>query len=195
MLKSFSFRRLCAWPRLRGMTFFDGIAGLASNLIGEPIKQWQKRKTLKVEQKFQIEKLDHEANLASAKARLEMARQGQAQDYDLDRIAMKNMAASWKDELVLVIFLTPVVLAFIPGMDKYVLAGFAAIERMPEWYMAIVIGMVVVIYGLRGLLKAWLQRGFNAPLLKGSPKARGNSPPLEGCLPEQTGPHGRGGNP
>ena len=176
MPNPFSFRRLFVGRRLRGMTFFDGIAGLASNLIGEPIKQWQKRKTLKVERKFEIEKLDHAANLARAQARLEMARQGQAQDYDLDRIAMQQMAASWKDEVVLVIFLTPVVLAFIPGMDKYVLAGFQAIERMPEWYMAIVIGMVVVIYGLRGLLKAWLQRGFNAPLLNGRPKAPGGSP-------------------
>lgn len=60
----------------------------------------------------------------------------------------------------MIIFLTPVVLAFIPGMDTHVEAGFAAIERMPEWYVAIVIGMVVVIYGMRGLLKAWLARGF-----------------------------------
>ena len=168
MLNPFIFRRLSLARSMAGMAFFDGIAGLASNLIGEPIKQWQKRKTLKVEQQFEIERLDHEANLARVNARLEMAKQGQAQDYDLDRIAMQNMAASWKDELVLVIFLTPVVLAFVPGMDKYVEAGFAAIERMPEWYMGIVVGMVVVIYGLRGLLKAWLQRGFNSPGRGGS---------------------------
>ena len=167
LLNPFIFRGLFARRILRGMAFFDGIAGLASNLIGEPIKQWQKRKTLKVEQKFEIERLDHEAQVARAQATLEMAKQGQAQDYDLDRIAMKNMAASWKDELVLVIFLAPVVLAFIPGMDKYVEAGFAAIERMPEWYMGIVVGMVVVIYGMRGLLKAWLGR-FSASPLKGN---------------------------
>ena len=139
---------------------WDIISGLANNLIGEPVKQWQRRKTLKVEQKFELQKLDHQANVARAEAMLEMARQGQAQDYDLDKISLKNMENSWKDELVLVIFLTPVVLAFFPGMAAHVQAGFAAIEQMPRWYIAIVAGMVVVIYGMRGLLKAWLERGF-----------------------------------
>ncbi len=136
------------------------ISGIAGSLIGEPIKQWQKRKTLKIEQRYELQKLDHQANVAKANAMLEMARQGQQQDYDLDKIAMQNMANSWKDELLLIIFLIPIVLAFIPGMDGYVNAGFVAIEKMPKWYIAIVVGMVVVIYGLRGLLKAYLQRSF-----------------------------------
>ena len=144
------------------MNIFNGIAELAGSLIGEPVRQWQKRKTLKVEHKFELERLDHAANVARAEAALTMAKNGQQQDFDLDKIAMRNMEKSWKDELVLIIFLTPVVLAFIPGMDTHVEAGFAAIERMPEWYVAIVIGMVVVIYGMRGLLKAWLSRGFTS---------------------------------
>ena len=133
---------------------FSGLA----NLVSEPIKQWQHRKTLKIEHQFELEKLDHEAKVAKANAVLEMARQGQQQDYDLDKISQQNMAKSWKDELVLLIFLTPVVMAFVPGWDKYVENGFKAIEKMPHWYVAIVIGMVVVIYGLRGLLKEYLQR-------------------------------------
>ena len=128
--------------------------------IAEPIKGWQQRKALKVQHRYELEKLDHQANVAKANAVLEMARQGQQQDYDLDKIAMQNMANSWKDELLLIIFLIPIVLAFIPGMDGTVNAGFAAIEKMPQWYIAIVVGMVVVIYGLRGLLKAYLQRGL-----------------------------------
>lgn len=134
------------------------ISGIANTLIGEPVKQWQKRKTLKVEHRYELEKLDHQANVAKANAVLEMAKQGQQQDYDLDNIAMRNMEKSWKDELILVIFLLPVVLAFIPGMVGHVEAGFDAIEAMPEWYIAVVVGMVVVIYGMRGLLKAYLQR-------------------------------------
>ena len=133
--------------------------GTVLRFAAEPIKGWQRRKTIKAQHKYELERLDHEAGVARAKAALEMARQGQAQDFDLDRIAMKNMQRSWKDELVLIIFLAPVVLAFIPGMNQHVEAGFAAIERMPSWYIAIVVGMVVVIYGMRGLLKAYLQRG------------------------------------
>ena len=135
---------------------FSAIAGAIGSLVSKPIEQWQKRKTLKAEHKFELERLDHKARLAKANKALEMAKQGQEQIYDLDRIAMENMNKSIKDEIVLGIFLVPVVLAFIPGMNKYVEAGFNAINGMPNWYIALVIGMVVVIYGMRGLLRAYI---------------------------------------
>jgi len=96
---------------------------------------------------------DAEIKKAKAVAALNAAQSGQQQDFDLDRIAMEQMGKSWKDELVLVIFLAPMVMAFIPGMDKYSLAGFEVIQRMPEWYQYTIIGMVVVIYGMRGMVK------------------------------------------
>lgn len=144
------------------------------NVVGEPIKGWQERKTLKLQQRYEIDRLDHEAGVARANARLEMAKQGQSQDYDLDRIATRNMQNSWKDELILIVFLTPVVMAFIPGMDEVVKSGFSAIEAMPEWYIGIVIGMVVVIYGMRGLLKAYLQRGLGHIKQPSRPGTRNN---------------------
>lgn len=101
---------------------------------------------------------DAEVKKAKAVAAMELAKQGQTQTYDLDRIAVEQMNKSWKDELVLVIFLTPMVLAFIPGMDKYALAGFEVIGKMPQWYQYIIIGMIVVIYGMRGLLEKLLER-------------------------------------
>lgn len=140
---------------------WNWIGQLANNLVGDPLKQWQTRKTMKLEQAFELDKLVHETNIAKANAVLEMARKGQQQSYDLDKIAMQNMQTSWKDELVLVLFLTPIVLAFIPGMDAYVHKGFDAIEKMPAWYTSIVIGMVVVIYGMRGMLKSYFQKTNN----------------------------------
>ncbi|ODS24179.1 hypothetical protein AB835_04685 [Candidatus Endobugula sertula] len=134
-------------------------SGVLNTLVGEPIKQWQRRKTLKAEQQYELAKLDGKARIAKATALAEMAKQGQQNDFDLDMMATKNMEKSWKDELILCIFLLPIVLAFIPDMQPHVLNGFAAIEKMPHWYVAIVIGMVVVIYGMRGLLKAYLTRG------------------------------------
>lgn len=134
-------------------------SGVVNTLVGEPIKQWQRRKTLKAQHRFELEKLEHQTQAAKATALLEMAKQGQRNDFDLDMMATKNMEKSWKDELILCIFLLPIVLAFIPDMQPHVLNGFAAIEKMPHWYVAIVIGMVVVIYGMRGLLKAYLTRG------------------------------------
>lgn len=134
------------------------ITGALTSLIAKPIEQWQERKTLKVAQKFELLKIEHETKKAKATALLEMAKQGQSQDYDLDKISMQNMAKSFKDELVLIVFLVPMILAFIPEYAQYALAGFKIIAQMPPWYVGIIIGMVVVIYGLRGLLKAYLQR-------------------------------------
>ncbi len=164
----------------------QSIAGFAS----KPLQTWQERKTLtesalqeratlKITQRHELERLAHEEKLAKAKTQLRMAEQGQQQDYDLDRIAMENMKNSWKDELVLVIFITPIVLAFIPSMQVHVKAGFDAIAEMPNWYMGIVVGMVVTIYGLRGLLKAYLNQSFTLPKVsnkqrKGATKASGH---------------------
>ena len=106
-----------------------------------------------------------EADIKKAKAlsATKLAESGQAQNYDLDRMAMEQMGKSWKDELILIIFLAPMVMAFIPGMDGYALAGFEVIAKMPEWYQYIIIGMVVVIYGMRGMLEKLLDKKLGAP--------------------------------
>ena len=104
---------------------------------------------------------DADIKKAKAIAATKMAESGQTQNYDLDRLAMEQMSTSWKDEFILVIFLAPMVMAFIPGMDGYALAGFNVIAQMPQWYQYIILGMVVVIYGLRGLLEKFLDRKAN----------------------------------
>jgi len=138
----------------------NGIGSIVGSIIGGPVKRYQELRSLKISQKHEIQTLKHKAVVAKENRLLKAAEEGQAQDYDLDKIAMRNMENSWKDEVVLIIFLAPIVLAFTPWGAGIVTAGFKAIEEMPEWYVAIVIGMVVVIYGLRGLLKAYLQRSF-----------------------------------
>jgi len=103
---------------------------------------------------------DSDIRVAKAMAVTKMAQEGQLQNYDLDRLAMEQMEKSWKDEVILLIFISPMVMAFIPGFEQYALAGFNVIEKMPEWYRYIIIGMVVVIYGLRGLLEKIIERKF-----------------------------------
>jgi hypothetical protein len=96
---------------------------------------------------------DSDIKVAKATAITKMAEAGQTQNYDLDRLAMEQMTKSWKDEVLLLVFLAPMIMAFIPNMDVYALAGFEVIDKMPDWYQYIIIGMVVVIYGMRGLLE------------------------------------------
>lgn len=94
-----------------------------------------------------------EAERLKNSARIESIKNGQEQDFDLDRAALAQMDKSLKDELLLIVFLFPMVMAFIPGLDEHALRGFEVIGKMPLWYISIVLGMVIVIYGLRNLFK------------------------------------------
>ena len=111
--------------------------------------------------KNEIKKVQVEADklliMAEAESKAKRLEREAEMDYDLDRIAMQNMDKSWKDDLILLIWLTPVVMSFVPEWQPYVLAGFASLALVPDWYMYILVGMVTVIYGMRGLLKMALQ--------------------------------------
>ena len=95
--------------------------------------------------------------VAEAEAKVKRLEKESEQDYDLDKLATQNMEKSWKDELILIIFLVPVVMCFIPEYHTYVTNGFASLALVPDWYMGILVGMIVVIYGMRGLLKMVIQ--------------------------------------
>ena len=111
--------------------------------------------------KNEIKKVQVEADKllirAEAESKAKRLEREAEMDYDLDRIAMQNMDKSWKDELILLIWLTPVVMSFIPVWQPYVVEGFASLALIPDWYMYILVGLVTVIYGMRGMLKMVLQ--------------------------------------
>ena len=111
--------------------------------------------------KNEIKKVQVEADklliMAEAESKAKRLEREAEMDYDLDRIAMQNMDKSWKDELILIIWLAPVVLCFLPEYQVHVTNGFATLALVPDWYMYILVGMIVVIYGLRGLLRMFLQ--------------------------------------
>jgi len=130
------------------------------SLGGTWLEGKQKQTEATLEAKLVEIKADSDIKVAKATALTKMAEAGQTQNYDLDRLAMEQMTKSWKDELILIIFLAPMIMSFIPGMEQYALAGFNVIAQMPEWYRYIIIGMVVVIYGLRGLLEKVLEKKF-----------------------------------
>ena len=115
--------------------------------------------------KQEIKKVELEADkmliMAEAQAKADRLRREAEMDYDLDKIAMQNMEKTWKGELILLIWLTPVVMCFIPEYHVYVTNGFASLALVPDWYMYILVGMVTVIYGMRGLLRMMMEKfGF-----------------------------------
>lgn len=109
----------------------------------------------------EIKKVELEADkmlvMAEAQAKIDKLKKEAEMDYDLDKTAMQNMENSWKDELILIIWLTPVIMSFIPDLQPYVATGFASLSLVPDWYMYILVGMIVVIYGMRGMLKMALE--------------------------------------
>ena len=79
----------------------------------------------------------------------ELAKQGIQVEADWDARAQADMATSWKDEYLLILFSLPLVLAFFPQTQQAVLNGFAILDKTPEWYMFLVVGIVSAVYGLR----------------------------------------------
>ena len=135
---------------------WGSIIGALTNQVGGFFKGKQELAKVKLEAEKVVIKAQAHTAMAVAKSKAKMAESGQTQSYDLDRIAMNNMEKSYKDEVILAVFLTPMVLAFIPGFDQYALRGFEVIQKMPQWYQYTIIGMVVVIYGMRGMLDKFL---------------------------------------
>ena len=111
-------------------------------------------------QEIKAKKAERQDRIEEAKTNAEIKRidRESEQDFTLDQIAMKNMQNSWKDELILIIWLIPLIMSFIPSYSPYIEAGFSVLKNStPEWYQYILIGMVIVIYGLRGLLRSFMQ--------------------------------------
>ena len=48
-------------------------------------------------------------------------------------------------------------MSFVPEWQPFVIAGFASLALVPDWYMYILVGLVTVIYGMRGMRKMALQ--------------------------------------
>jgi cation transport ATPase len=113
-----------------------------------------------LDNKQKVAQAKTDAEITTIKAQADRQASAQDQNYDLDRLAMENMSKSWKDEVILAVFLAPMIMAFIPGFESYALAGFGVMAQMPQWYQYIIIGMVVVIYGMRGLLEKVLEKKF-----------------------------------
>ena len=131
-----------------GIPILDTIVGK----VGDYFIEGKKQKTIKLEQAKEIALKEHEVKVKVADAKIELAKNGQMQEYDLDRISTENMSKSYFDEFLIMLLMIPVVLSFFPQYVAVVVAGFTALKLMPAWYMYLVIGAYVVKLGMRGLL-------------------------------------------
>ena len=139
-----------------GLDIVSGLAKGVVNGVSEHFKAKQEIKKVELESKKKLLEMEAKAKIATQQAKIDMLKSTQDNDFKLDMIAMQNMNKSWKDEAILVIFLAPLVLSFVPDYQGYVMSGFQLMEFIPDWYMYLVVGMVVSIMGLRGMLREFL---------------------------------------
>ena len=134
------------------MNWLGAILEPITNIIKEPIVEWQKRKTLEVQQVESDKLRQHELNLKKSDIAFELAKQGQQIEADWDTNAQSDMKTSWKDEYLVILFSIPLILSFIPYTQEAILRGFETLDKTPEWYMFLVTGIVASVFGLRWLI-------------------------------------------
>lgn len=122
----------------------------------------QEIKKVEKEGKLALAKVELESKtkiqIAETEAKIQRLAKEAEQDYDLDKESIKDMKDSWKDEYVLLIHSAPLILSFVPSTQPYIEKGFQIIDNtIPSWFVALYVGMVVTIYGLRSLLKFYLK--------------------------------------
>jgi hypothetical protein len=134
------------------MSWVSGIIDGVLGVIKEPVIEWQKRKTLEVEQRNRELDRDHEARMKKIDVATELAKQGIQVEADWDARAQEGMKHSWKDEWFTILFSLPLVGAFVPSWQPIILDGFNTLQKTPEWYIMLVTGIVAATFGLRWLI-------------------------------------------
>lgn len=102
------------------------------------------------------------ARRARSQARLEadiqIERSRAQADVDWDTIQAQNSGTSWKDEWWTLVLSAPLIAIFIPGLQPYVMDGFASLQDVPEWYLAVVALAVSAAFGYRALVQPFMER-------------------------------------
>lgn len=103
----------------------------------------------------QVSKQKAKATLAQteAEAKAEIMKTAATHDSKWELIMAEGTKGSWKDELVTIVVLIPVVLVFIPGMEDVVKNGFDRLNELPDWYQYLVFLVCSAALGIKGLDK------------------------------------------
>ena len=118
------------------------LIGPIISLVTTGVQAYADQKKLKAEHKQAIEQ-----------AKIDRVRNLDAADADWDRIMAQNSGNSWKDEWFTILLSIPAIMSFIPTLDVYVKAGFAALNDTPDWYKAAFLTAVAASFGMRQLAK------------------------------------------
>lgn len=125
------------------------IIGSILEIGKELVSGWRERRRIQAEGSVRIEQ-------ARVDATVKQIESNDAMDGKLEEISLSTR--TWKDEYLLLITTSPVVLVFFPAAVDDIQAGFAALASLPEWYMWIVLMIYVDTFGFRRVVRAWLEK-------------------------------------
>lgn len=126
----------------------------------------EERKRLELERESKLEQQRFQLDMERLKSQTKLVSDGKVLPDDLDRLSMEQMERSWKDEIIMGILFAPIVFVFFPWFQETISNGFDILSnKMPDWYMYMVCGIVVVTYGLRGMVKWAMSNKVKLPRL------------------------------
>lgn len=96
------------------------LLGTLATTVGSMVTAW-----LQGKQKIQEAKIEQQVKVMEKEA-------------SWDELQAQASASSWKDEWLTLLISIPLIMAFIPGAEEYVTAGFAVLTNTPEWYQLMV---------------------------------------------------------
>lgn len=95
-------------------------------------------------------KAKSQAKLTEIKATTALKEQQIAGKVSWEASAVNQMQGSWKDEVSLIVLLTPAVLVFIPGCQEYVKSGFIALQELPTFFQHLLYIAISASFGIKG---------------------------------------------
>lgn len=126
-----------------------GIVGIVKEVaagIAAPVVDY-----LKERQKLRSEERRQKAEYAEAvhQRKVELVKAGLTADMNWEMEFARQAETSWKDEYTLIVVSIPAVMAFVPGLDKYVGNGFKALMQTPTWYQLMLVTLFFATVGIR----------------------------------------------
>ena len=127
------------------MAWYNFLGGLVKP-ISDAYSSRQQRKTI-------LGKAKLDRDVAKFEAEAKAHREGTAQTHEYDMTALKNMKTTWKDEFIMIIWFTPIIMLFFPGLQGYALKGFENMAKVPWGYWMVIFGIVAATFGLKWLFQ------------------------------------------
>ena len=141
------------------MAWYNFLGGLVKP-VSDAYKARQERKT-------RVKEAEINRDVAKLEAEAAAYREGRAQTHEYDMAAQKNMRFTWKDEFIMVIWFTPIIMLFFPGLQEYALKGFENMALIPYGYWLVIFGIVAATFGLKWLFQKRVEKAIDSITPKG----------------------------